>query len=403
MEKTLIEKVGVERFLALSNLSKKRYRTASISLLVALSSALAFASLVIDSNMKAGIEGLKARTGADLLIVPEGYETGAENVLLSGEPCYFYMDKSVLDTARSVEGVEKASPQFYLTSLSESCCDFPMQIIGFDRESDFTVQNWAGKSLNPDADGKILLAGSGVTTEKGRIKIFGTERTITSKLSKSGTGMDNGLFCDMETLKDIFDDAKKKGFSFISDGDTESKISTVLVKLSEGSSADGTALRIKAAVPGVQVIQGDKFVRTFSERLSSFRVFSAATAAAVFVLTFLTLATSFSATINERRREFSILRVLGANRRSLSSVLLSEAAILGAAGSALGVAAAALAVIPFETLIAEKLSMPFVSSGIGSTALIAAIVVAAGTAAALGAALNGALRLSRVEPYGDVK
>jgi putative ABC transport system permease protein len=84
-------------------------------------------------------------------------------------------------------------------------------------------------------------------------------------------------------------------------------------------------------------------------------------------------------------------------------VLLSEAAILGAAGSVLGVAAATLAVVPFETLIAEKLSMPFVSSGIGSTVLIAAVVVVAGTAASLGAALNGALRLSRVEPYGDVK
>ena len=68
-------------------------------------------------------------------------------------------------------------------SEKKICCVFSMQIIGLDRESDFTVQNCAGESVNPDKDGKILLAGSGVTTEKGRIKIFGTERTITSKLS----------------------------------------------------------------------------------------------------------------------------------------------------------------------------------------------------------------------------
>ncbi|MBQ2530211.1 MAG: ABC transporter permease, partial [Treponema sp.] len=118
MEKTLVENLSLEKSLALSNLSKKAYRTLAIGLLVAFSSAVLFASLVLGAGLKSGIRGLRSRLGADLLVVPEGYESGAESVLLTGEPNYFYMDRSVLDSVRRMAGIEKASPQFYLTSLS---------------------------------------------------------------------------------------------------------------------------------------------------------------------------------------------------------------------------------------------------------------------------------------------
>ena len=109
MEKTLIGSLSTERSLALSNLSKRAYRSFSLILLVAISSSVLFASLILTSSLKSGITGLRSRLGADLMIVPEGYEAGAENVLISGEPNYFYMDKSVLDSVRNIKGVEKAT------------------------------------------------------------------------------------------------------------------------------------------------------------------------------------------------------------------------------------------------------------------------------------------------------
>ena len=58
------------------------------------------------------------RLGADLMVVPEGYETQVKDVLLLGEPNYFYMERSAEDIVRNIDGVEKVSAQFYLTSLS---------------------------------------------------------------------------------------------------------------------------------------------------------------------------------------------------------------------------------------------------------------------------------------------
>lgn len=403
MEKTLILHSAVEKSLALSNLSRKAYRTVLTVALVTLSSAVLFASLVLSQSLKSGIAGLRSRMGADLLVVPEGYEKGAENILLSGEPNYFYMERKVLDSVRAVEGVENASGQFYLTSLSESCCDFPIQIIGFEPESDFVIQNWAKSRVKTGTNEDFLLSGSNVNLTKGSVKFFGNEHKISARLSKSGTGMDNVIFCDFASLERIFEDASSRGFGFISDGDTKNKLSTVLVKISPDSSADAVALRIKKVLPGVHVIVGEKFIRNFSEKLSAIFVFLYSISILLFLITIISLALVFSITINERRREFSILRVLGANRSLLCSVLFWEAGILGAGGSILGIGLSALIVIPFNALIAGKLGLPFAMSGPGWILAFAGAVFVVTVLSCLISAANGAVRVSKIEPYGDVK
>ena len=403
MEKTLILRPAVEKSLALSNLSRKAYRTVLTATLIALSSAVLFASLVLSQSLKSGIAGLRSRMGADLLVVPEGYEKGAENILLSGEPNYFYMERNVLDSVRAVEGVENASGQFYLTSLSESCCDFPIQIIGFEPESDFVIQNWAKSRVKTGTNEEFLLSGSNVNLTKGSVKFFGSEHKISARLSKSGTGMDNVIFCDFASLERIFEDASSRGFGFISDGDTKNKLSTVLVKISTGSSADAVALRIKKVLPGVHVIVGEKFIRNFSEKLSAIFVFLYSISILLFLITIISLALVFSITINERRREFSILRVLGANRSLLCSVLFWEAGILGAGGSILGIGLSALIVIPFNALISEKLGLPFAMSGPGWILTFAGVVFVVTVLSCLISAANGAVRVSKIELYGDVK
>lgn len=403
MEKTLILHSAVEKSLAFSNLSRKAYRTVLTATLIALSSAVLFASLVLSQSLKSGIAGLRSRMGADLLVVPEGYEKGAENILLSGEPNYFYMERKVLDSVRAVEGVEKASGQFYLTSLSESCCDFPIQIIGFEPETDFVIQNWAKSRVKTDTNEEFLLSGSNVNLTKGSVKFFGNEHKISARLSKSGTGMDNVIFCDFASLERIFEDASSRGFGFISDGDTKNKLSTVLVKISPNSSADAVALRIKKVLPGVHVIVGEKFIRNFSEKLSAIFVFLYSISILLFLITIISLALVFSITINERRREFSILRVLGANRSFLRSVLFYEAGILGAGGSILGIGLSALIVIPFNALISEKLGLPFAMSGPGWILAFAGAVFVVTVLSCLISAANGAVRVSKIEPYGDVK
>ena len=148
---------------------------------------------------------------------------------------------------------------------------------------------------------------------------------------------------------------------------------------------------------------GEKFIRNFSEKLSSFLIFLYSIALLVFLVTIISLALVFSITINERRREFSILRILGANRSFLRSVLFYEAGILGAGGSIWGIGLSALVIIPFNAVISQKISLPFAMSSFWQIIVLAALVFIVTLLSCLLSALKGAVRVSKIEPYGDVK
>lgn len=357
-----MEKAITIQRLAFSNIKRKPYRTAALIAITALAAAVLFASFILSSSLKGGINGFQKRLGADLMIVPEGYGTQVESVLLTGEPNYFYMDKNVESIVRNIEGVEKVSGQFYLTSLSESCCDFPIQIIGFDPESDFIVTPWAAGKIQTHENSELIFAGNNVSITKNQVTFFSQTHHVSSKLSKSGSGMDNAIYADLPTLQKIFDDAKAKGFGFISDGDTTNKTSVIFVKLLQDAKQDGTALRIKTLLPDVQIIKGGSFISSLAEKIESFLIFPKILTGIVLLISTFTLAIVFSLIVNERKREYSILRVLGADKITLRKLIFSEAFVIGSIGAATGIFLGALVVLPFNTLIAEKLSVPFVLS-----------------------------------------
>ena len=342
------------------------------------------------------------------MIVPEGYEADMEGVLLSGQPSYFYLSKDLEEIVKEVEGVEKVTSQFYLTSLSESCCDFPIQIIGFDEKTDFIVKYWAKKKLPLSAlsSEEIILAGSNISTEKNKVTFFSTSHQVSAKLAKSGSGLDNVIFVNLPALQKMYEAALAKGFGFISDGDSSTKTSVIFVKLKEGYKSDGLALKIKNAIGSkekIQIIQSQKFVSNFAKKLSSFLIFIYINCILVFLISVLTLGIVLSLSINERLREFSILRVLGADYAKLRSIIFSEARLLGSIGALSGLFITSLILLPFNIIIAEKLSLPFAMSSPSQIILFALAVFFISLASCLLASLFSAVKISRLEIYGEAK
>ncbi|MDD5930507.1 MAG: ABC transporter permease [Spirochaetales bacterium] len=389
-----MEKAITIQRLAFSNIKRKPYRTAALIAITALAAAVLFASFILSSSLKGGISGFQKRLGADLMIVPEGYGAQVESVLLTGEPNYFYMDKNVESIIRNIEGVEKVSGQFYLTSLSESCCDFPIQIIGFDPESDFIVTPWAAGKIQTHENSELIFAGNNVSITKNQVTFFSQTHHVSSKLSKSGSGMDNAIYADLPTLQKIFDDAKAKGFGFISEGDTTNKTSVIFVKLLQDAKQDGTALRIKTLLPDVQIIKGGSFISSLAEKIESFLIFPKILTGIVLLISTFTLAIVFSLIVNERKREYSILRVLGADKITLRKLIFSEAFVIGSIGAATGIFLGALVVLPFNTLIAEKLSVPFVLSSPVMIIIFAFITFAISVFSSVFAAVFGVNKVS---------
>ena len=405
-----MEKEINSKYIALSNLKKKPFRTAAMLAVIALSSALLLGSLILSASLRGGIFGIQSRLGADLMIIPEGAQQELEGILLYGNPNYFYMDKSIEELVRAVDGVEAASSQTYLASVSESCCDFPVQIIGFDPETDFIVKSWAKSRLSKSpAEGEILFAGSNIDVQKKTVRFYGQTHKVTAKLAKSGSGMDSAIYTDIATLKNIFLDARSKGFGFISGEDIDKKVSAIFVKLADGVRPDSAALRIQRALsqqsdaPAIQIIQNEKMILNLMNKFSAILIFMNGLSALVLVITFATLAVVFSLMLNERLKEFAVLRVLGASHRTLVKIVLSEAGLVGCAGAVTGIFFSLLIILPFNVLISEKLALPFAMSSLPQLIIFSVLVFVIILAASILSSVFSAVRISKFEPYGDVK
>lgn len=397
--------------IALSNLSYKINRTLSMLLLTSLCAASVFACVVLSYGLKNGINTIQKRLGADLMIVPKGAEQKMQSVLISGEPNYFYIEKEIAEKINQIEGVEKVTSRFYLTSVSEDCCDFPVQIVGFEPETDFVISPWIEESFPPDSkkfteefytEG-CVVTGSNVLTQKDGVRFFGKTHPVSDKLSKSGAGIDNAVFVSMNTLKEIYDDAKERGFGFISDGKAGSKVSAVFVRLSEGAKADSTAVKITSRIPNVSVVKRDAVFSEISSSLDSVFFILKILAVSVTLFTVISLAIIFPLAVSSRTAEFSILRILGAAHKKCAKILLYEALFISVAGGLSGIALACLLVFPFCTAIDSALSVPLVFPPPAILFLTGCAVLLAVIFAVLLSALKSIIAVSKLEPYSAMK
>ncbi|MDR0583517.1 MAG: ABC transporter permease [Treponema sp.] len=147
----------------------------------------------------------------------------------------------------------------------------------------------------------------------------------------------------------------------------------------------------------VLVSQGifSSLTATLSGLVSYIHIFSAA----LWILAVVVLAAVFSLSIHERKKEFALLRILGATRRKLIAVVLGESSLAGLAGGAAGIVLASLAVFPFSTLISGRLELPYLDAPFFQIIPLAAGSLFLSVLAGPLASLYGALRISGAETY----
>ena len=128
--------------LPLENLKYKSLRTISLVIVAACLSAVFFGGALISMNLSRGLESMRERLGADIMVIPQGTHNKAEALLTNGGSSTFYFTNNIEDLVRKAKGVKKASVQTYISSLSAGCCAEKLQIIGFDPDSDFVIGPW---------------------------------------------------------------------------------------------------------------------------------------------------------------------------------------------------------------------------------------------------------------------
>ena len=171
--------------LALKNIRRKPFRSVTLMLLAAFLAFSVFAGSLVVLSLQNGLKSYEARLGADVVVVPAeaGLKGGLESILLQGIPGYFYMNESVTEKIRAMDGVEALSPQFFLATAKASCCSYPVQLIGFDPETDFTIQPWIRQSYRGEIGYGDILIGNHVTMPSdGVLTFYSQEMRVVGQL-----------------------------------------------------------------------------------------------------------------------------------------------------------------------------------------------------------------------------
>lgn len=160
--------------LPLENLKRKPLRTAALIIVSACLSAIFFGGSLISMNLERGLNSMRERMGADIMVIPQGTHTKAEALLTNSGSSTFYFTNDIENLVRRSPGVQKASAQTYISSLSAGCCAEKLQIIGFDPDSDFVIGPWIYSQHKQKLQKGEMIAGANVIVSyMNTVRLFG--------------------------------------------------------------------------------------------------------------------------------------------------------------------------------------------------------------------------------------
>lgn len=342
------------------NILARPGRSASLVAFAALLSLATFGGSFVVASLSTGLKSLERRLGADIIVVPYEARTkgSVDEILLNGNRSKTYMPRSYLEKISGIEGVETVSPQIYISSLTASCCAISVEVVGFDPGSDFTVQPWIRESHGGELkDGEILIGSMVDFPADRKLRLFGTDFSVASQLHRTGSALDRSVYASENTVREMISSCTSA--SPTSKIDVDSKISSIMVKVADGYSVEDVKNEINVHNKKVRAVNARTYTTSVSSGLSSVSGAIGALVAFVWILCVAIISIVFSMMINERRREFAVLRVSGFPKRRISSLIVRESLILNVSGGLMGIFLALLAVVPFSTLIGQSLEMPY--------------------------------------------
>ena len=348
--------------LAKKNVIHRPLRSMALLILLAFLSFTAFAAMSVTMALQNGFVSLQERLGADIMVVPYEASTRSslESIVLQGNTGYFYMNGDVADKIAGMDGVERCSSQYYLASASSSCCSIPVEIIGFDPETDFTITPWIRKSNGKELQYLDVVVGNDLNAFVGdTLSFYGTEVRVAAKLDKTGTSFDTAVFTDRDTIRTLIGASLDKRLNEYGNINAGNVVSCVLIDVAEDADVEDVLNDINLHVRKVSAVRTGNMIAGIADSLQGISGVAKLLAILLWAVSLAILTVAFLMMANERKKEFAVLRVLGASRKELAGIVLLEGVQLCLTGSLTGVMLGGLAVVPFAGLIEQKLGLPF--------------------------------------------
>ena len=386
---------------AQKNIKRKPLRTGILVFAIALLTAALVFAISFVQRVNGSIKRSSERLGADILVVPTNARGAAEEILLENKIKTFYMDRSILDRVRSIDGVDRVSEQIYLVTLGTLCCSVPeAMVIAFNQNTDFIVRPWLAEKLKRKLQVGEAVAGfeSAYNIELGLVEVdsmlFGNAFKLVGSLDKTAMGLDTAVFISMDNMPNIL----KSGKANVKPG----QISVIFVKVKAGVNPSAVAARIENTIIEVDTMARKDIGKNILSTLRDMSRIFTMTIALASVMAFFLVWAIFTAIANERSKEVGIMRALGAKETHILRIFLSEVLIIGCIGAVIGIIAGTgmSAVLVKGFTIVKQLSTDL---SLTERIVIAAASFVGGTAICLLGALGPIHRLKKMEPLMVIK
>ncbi len=386
--------------LSFRNVKGRPARSLALMILTAIMAASIVAGTITVTSLKTGLGALEARLGADIMVVPASAASkkDLENIVLQGSMGYFYMDRSYYDKVAAREGIEKISAQLFLASASAVCCSGPLRVSGSAREAEFTVAAWIRKSAGGELGLLDVVVGNDLSVFVGdTITFYNVKCNVVAKLDKTGTDLDTAVYTNTDTIKKLIASSLELGMNDFKGIDPDKVVSCILIKVADDHPVDEVLNDLNLHVRRTKSFKTKDMISGVSDSLIGVSGIIGVLMCAVWVLGLVILFLAFTLSVNERKKEFAVLRIAGASRRKISRTVVSEALIITLTGGIAGIVAGLLIMLPFNGLIEESMGLPFLLPQAWVIAVLCAGAAVVSAAAGAVASAYSARRISRLD------
>ncbi len=346
------------------------------------------------------------RLGADMMLIPRGDQVAAQfnEALISGKPTSFYLPRTHLQELKGLSGIADMAAQTYAQTLTNArCCAGKFFLVGFDRESDFTVQPWLinqDKAWAEEKNGVIvgdrILLGVGETVE-----FYGTSFEVTGVLNPTGMGMDWTVYMSHSALRRMVEQSEDKAVTPLQIN--EQSVSAIFVRADRGVDLIDLAERVEQTLPDCQVVLSSSVGKLARAQLKVVAIISLGVVGALWCVAALLSGVVVAQAVRERQSELGLFLAKGARKSFVLGMLIKESLIVSVLASFVGAALAVLIVVSFRQLLAVALGIPNVLPNLRVILALVVGLCGVGILTAVSCACLPAIGMLRKEPFEAIK
>ncbi len=338
--------------LAAKNLLRRRGRTLLTVLGVAIAISVLFSLLALNSGYEKELNKEVNSMGVHILAVPKGCPYEAASLIIHGGVIPKYLSASDLENVSIIPDVELATPMLmhqFLKKDEKTGKSTPHIIYGINIDEMRSLKPWwtvEGRFFQ-DGEEKVMLVGRDLADKEnlsvGQVLPVGPKKesfTIVGILDRTGDQDDQFHFFPLKEAQRVFN--------------KEGKITTIAVKVKDVSRISAVSEDMEK-IPDIQVVTMTQIMGTIMNLAGSAKSLLLTVIVIALIISAFGIINTLLMSVNERTREFGMMKALGASGLDIGKMVLAETVFITISGGIIGTVAAIVGSSLIEGFVKDML------------------------------------------------